>query len=96
MIIIFTSPFCAVSSAQDEPIGRTQARSMVITRYGIVASEHPFASQAGANILAQGGNAIDAAVAANAVMGVVGRTMTASAAISSRSSTRRKAENSTA
>src|SRR5258708_7737752 len=54
------------SSAQD----RTQARSMVITRYGIVATEHPIASQIGATILAQGGNAVDAAVAANAAMGV--------------------------
>jgi len=44
---------------------------MVISRHGIVASEHPFASQAGANILADGGNAVDAAIAANAVMGVV-------------------------
>jgi gamma-glutamyltranspeptidase/glutathione hydrolase len=43
----------------------------VITRYGIVASEHPLASQVGAQILAQGGNAVDAAVAANAAMGVV-------------------------
>jgi gamma-glutamyltranspeptidase/glutathione hydrolase len=50
---------------------RSQARSMVISRYGIVASENPLASQAGANILAQGGNAIDAAVSANAAMGVV-------------------------
>src|SRR6266481_2654971 len=49
---------------------RTQARSMVITRYGIVATEHPIASQIGATILSQGGNAIDAAVAANAAMGV--------------------------
>jgi gamma-glutamyltranspeptidase/glutathione hydrolase len=54
------------SSAQD----RTQARSMVITRYGIVATEHPIASQIGATILSQGGNAVDAAVAANAAMGV--------------------------
>ncbi len=51
---------------------RTQARSMVISRYGIVATEHPLASQIGATILAQGGNAVDAAVAANAAMGVVG------------------------
>jgi gamma-glutamyltranspeptidase / glutathione hydrolase len=49
---------------------RSQARSMVITRQGIVATEHPLASQIGANILAEGGNAVDAAVAANAAMGV--------------------------
>ncbi|MBM3837840.1 MAG: gamma-glutamyltransferase [Verrucomicrobia bacterium] len=50
---------------------RVQARSMVLSRHGIVATEHPLASQAGVSILAQGGNAIDAAVAANAAMGVV-------------------------
>jgi len=54
------------SEAQD----RSQTRSMVITRYGIVATEHPIASQIGATILAEGGNAVDAAVAANAAMGV--------------------------
>ena len=50
---------------------RTQARSMVVTRHGIVAAESPLGAQSGATILAQGGNAVDAAVAANAVMGVV-------------------------
>ena len=50
---------------------RSQARSMVITRQGIAATEHPLASQIGATILGQGGNAVDAAVAANAAMGVV-------------------------
>src|SRR5262249_766542 len=49
---------------------RSQARSMVITRYGIVATEQPLASQIGATILAQGGTAVDAAVAANAALGV--------------------------
>jgi gamma-glutamyltranspeptidase / glutathione hydrolase len=56
-----------VSRAQ----GRSQGRSMVITRYGIVAAESPLAAQAGVQALAHGGNAIDAAVTANAVMGVV-------------------------
>lgn len=53
------------------PLDRTQARSMVITRRGIVATSQTLASQAGAMILAQGGSAADAAIAANAVMGVV-------------------------
>jgi gamma-glutamyltranspeptidase/glutathione hydrolase len=50
---------------------RLQGRSQVISRHGIVASEHPLASQAGALVLAEGGTAVDAALAANAVMGVV-------------------------
>jgi gamma-glutamyltranspeptidase / glutathione hydrolase len=44
---------------------------MVVTKEGIVASEQPLASQAGAQILARGGSAADAAIAANAVVGVV-------------------------
>jgi gamma-glutamyltranspeptidase / glutathione hydrolase len=49
---------------------RSSARSMVVTRYGIVATSHVQASVAGAQILARGGSAIDAAIAANAVLGV--------------------------
>jgi gamma-glutamyltranspeptidase/glutathione hydrolase len=50
---------------------RSQSRSMVISRSGIVASESVIASQVGAQILERGGNAIDAAVATNAMMGLV-------------------------
>jgi len=50
---------------------RAHARSMVISRHGIVATSHTLASQAGAQILARGGSAVDAAIAANAVLGVV-------------------------
>ena len=53
-------------AAQD----RSSARSMVITRYGIVATSYAQASLAGAQILAKGGSAIDAAIAANATLGV--------------------------
>jgi gamma-glutamyltranspeptidase/glutathione hydrolase len=49
---------------------RSNARSMVITRYGIVATSHVQASVAGAKILERGGSAVDAAIAANAVLGV--------------------------
>ena len=54
-------------SAQD----RNQGRSMVISRNGIVAAESPLAAQAGVQMLERGGNAVDAAVAANAMMGLV-------------------------
>jgi gamma-glutamyltranspeptidase/glutathione hydrolase len=47
-----------------------QGRSMVVTKYGIVAAPQFLASEAGAHILEEGGNAVDAAIAANAVMGV--------------------------
>src|SRR5438034_3511574 len=66
LLLIAASISVSAAPAQ----GRTQARSMVITRYGIVASEQPLASQIGATILAQGGDAVDAAVAANAAMGL--------------------------
>jgi gamma-glutamyltranspeptidase/glutathione hydrolase len=50
---------------------RSQGRSMVISRGGIVAAESPLAAQAGVRILEHGGNAVDAAIATNAVMGLV-------------------------
>ncbi len=50
---------------------RSQARSMAISDRGIVATSQTLASQAGAMVLARGGSAIDAAIAANATLGVV-------------------------
>jgi gamma-glutamyltranspeptidase/glutathione hydrolase len=50
---------------------RWQARSVVISERGIVATSQTLASQAGAQVLARGGSAMDAAIAANAALGVV-------------------------
>ncbi|MCS6953669.1 MAG: gamma-glutamyltransferase [Bryobacteraceae bacterium] len=58
-------------SARALSVDRTHARSMVITERGIVATSQTLASQAGAQVLARGGSAVDAAIAANAVLNVV-------------------------
>ncbi len=64
-------PAPPTASAGPKLAGRTQGRSMVLSTGGIVATEQPLASQAGAMILERGGSAADAAIAANAVMGVM-------------------------
>ena len=66
------SPLLALRGERlSDQMDRSQARSVVITKLGIVAASQPLASQAGAQILARGGSAADAAIAANAVLGVV-------------------------
>src|SRR6201996_5205599 len=50
---------------------RNNAFSMTTSQYGIVATLQTLGSQAGAAILAKGGNAVDAAIAANAAVGVI-------------------------
>src|SRR5580704_3249604 len=57
---------------KDSPsMERAQARSMVITEGGVAATSQTLASQAGAQTLARGGSAVDAAIVANAVLSVV-------------------------
>jgi gamma-glutamyltranspeptidase/glutathione hydrolase len=69
---IFVAGLCvSVGSPAAWAQDRSQSRSMVMSASGIVASESVLASQVGARILEGGGNAIDAAVATNAMMGLV-------------------------
>src|SRR5579884_2566099 len=60
----------ALLSAQGPKNYPSQARSMVVSRSGIVATSQVLASQAGAMVLDRGGSAVDAAIAANAVLGL--------------------------
>src|SRR6478672_1872923 len=63
------SPTTAAIPAPPPP-AREQARSMIVTKYGIVATSQFLASQAGAKMVEAGGNAVDEAIAANAELGL--------------------------
>lgn len=65
--IALVTLFAASSLAAD----RAQTRSVVYSTRGIASTSHALASQAGAQVLGWGGSAVDAAIAANAVLSVV-------------------------
>src|SRR5580658_3458677 len=61
----------------DRPAANPRStRSVVMGRNGMIATSQPLASAAGLRVLEGGGNAIDAAVTAAAVLGVVEPSMT--------------------
>lgn len=56
----------------DRPMGpKNQSRSVVVAKKGMACTSDPRATAAAIEILQNGGNAVDAAIAANAVLGVV-------------------------
>lgn len=71
-ISIFTILLLSTAFAADRITGKMFAtRSEVIAQHGMVAASHPLAAQIGIDILKKGGNAIDAAIAINAALGLM-------------------------
>lgn len=70
LLILFI--FSTLTQAQDRITGRNFAtRSEVIAQNGMVCTSQPLATQIGLDILKKGGSAIDAAIAANAALGLM-------------------------
>lgn len=72
VILLMIFPSETITAQIDRESGNLiSTRSEVIAKRGMVATSQPLATQVGLNILRNGGNAIDAAIGANAAMGLM-------------------------
>ena len=72
LIFLFSVLFLVNANGQDRPVGKTFAtRTVVMAQHGMASTSHPLSTQVAVEVLKSGGNAIDAAIAANAMEGLV-------------------------
>jgi gamma-glutamyltranspeptidase / glutathione hydrolase len=74
LVLIFLALLCPFSAAQNSPPERPSGwaeKAPVTAKHWMVAAANPLAAEAGSRILRQGGNAVDAAIAVQLVLGLV-------------------------
>ena len=76
LVLALLLALCTMASAarageRNTPTAGRSGRSVVLAPHGMVATSHPLAAQAGLDVLKKGGNAIDAAIATNAALGLM-------------------------
>ena len=71
-VLALIALFPIVTKASDRSVGKIfVTRSEVISQHGMAATSHPLATQVAIDILKKGGNAIDAAIAANSALALM-------------------------
>ena len=70
-LFLWAATTVSAQTATSTTVLPVQGRSIIQTKFGIVATSQPLASMAGVQILERGGNAIDAAIAANSTLGLM-------------------------
>jgi gamma-glutamyltranspeptidase/glutathione hydrolase len=71
VLVMFAATLASPAADRTTPTPHKAGRSVTLAQNGIVAASHPIAAQVGLEILKKGGNAIDAAIATSAAMGLM-------------------------